>query len=65
MSLMPKFALKMPLAQALLVLSVMRCLALALARCFLPGGVRLADFAPAPLTRHCSGSTSPPTEFQS
>ena len=71
---MPEFASKLPVAHALSVLSAIFfaaarvlsgvfCLALALAR-FGPQRFATRAFTLVRLTRHSSGSASPPTEFR-
>ena len=52
---MPKFMPKVPLAQSLLVLPAMLCVALAHLRFSLGGFAKRASFTPMPLTGRCSG----------
>ena len=60
---MPKFASKVPLAHALLVLPAMLCVVAARPRFVLSGCAERVGFGTKVLTRRCSGSASPPTEL--
>lgn len=63
-STMPKFMLKVPLAQVLPVLPATLRVAPAHPRFWPQWFVKHAVFTPIRLTLHCSGSASPPTEFK-
>ena len=60
---MPNFMPKEPLAHALLALPAMLSIVAAHPRYGSQWVARRAGFTPDVLTRHCSGSATPPTEL--